>query len=113
IGNPVSPAGRGDAADASWTGICAAGNSPTTAGGAITLPSGNPAPTNAVGADSTAPSALAASDRLAAEAPSAFSPSDRPSPISGATACNAWAEVNCAKRLSMLIGKPDEMNWLA
>ena len=93
MGNPESPGASGDTADASCTGVCEAGNSPTTAGGAVRLPIETPTPTAAVGA---APRALTALDNSAADAPKADSPSDRPAPISGATVCSAWAEVFCA-----------------
>ena len=50
IGNPASPAGSGDAADASCTGVCEVATSFTTAGGAVRFPMGTPAPKAAVGA---------------------------------------------------------------
>ena len=55
MGNPGSAAVSGVAADASWTGACDAGNSPTTAGGAVSLPTDTPTPIADVGsADSPA-----------------------------------------------------------
>ena len=62
IRNPA--ADSGDTADASCTGDCEAGSSPTTAGGAVSLPTVTPTPSAAVGAaDPTALSALAKLDR--------------------------------------------------
>ena len=75
MGNPASPASSGDAADASCTGVCEAGSSPTTAGGAVSLPSETPTASAAVGAD---PGADRSAPMPAPMPPRADSPSDRP-----------------------------------
>ena len=76
-GNPNFPAGSGDTADASCTGVCEAANIPTTAGGMVSLPIETPTPVAAVGAsDPMALSALA--NPAASGAPKAASPSAKP-----------------------------------
>ncbi|CNH23025.1 Uncharacterised protein [Mycobacterium tuberculosis] len=49
MGKPESDAVIGVAVDASCTGTCDAGNRPTTAGGAVSLPIDTPMPIAAVG----------------------------------------------------------------
>ena len=95
MGNPASAPSSGDAADASCTGVCEAGNSPTTAGGAVNPPIDTPTPTAAVGA--AAGSARTALDKSLATPPRADSPSDRPWPMSPPTLWSAWAELLCAR----------------
>src|SRR5581483_7947051 len=110
IGSPDSPAPSGVAADASCTGTCELGNSPTTAGGAVNLPIDTPTPVAAVVDTSPRPAAPNAPgprpanppppkppNAPAAPPPSADSPSDTPWPIWLLTPCRAWADWLCAR----------------
>ena len=83
MGNPASAPSSGEAAEASCTGVCEAGSSPTTAGGAVNLPIDTATPTAAVG-DAVGRPRIALDNEFAAP-PRADSPSDRPWPTSPPT----------------------------
>src|SRR6516225_9535617 len=111
MGNPASAPSSGVAADASWTCDWEAGSNPTTAGGAVSLPTDTPTPTAAVGAAD--PTALTALAKSAVDTPRAASPSDKPWPTSPPTCWIPCAVANCASKLRRLMGNPDDMNWFA
>ena len=113
MGSPDSPAESGVAADASCTGTCEPGSSPTTAGGAVSLPIDTPTPVaadvdawpspaapNAPGPNEPKPPNppdLSHPSSPAAPPPSADSPSDTPWPICAFTPDRAWADWFCAR----------------